>query len=145
MFRFNLVWLFSFTAILAALLALSVKHVGIAYLATCFTLPMFFALLTRLSFEMSHTRAVFIMLLTAISICSVLTACAAYFQTFIEPSPCYVVGNGWGSVAAAAFCGAVVGFVFGSSTIPIYFMLTVWLGAFENECRKAIRGNRIPS
>ena len=116
-------WLFAFTLVVAALLALANYNRQNAYLTTCIAIPCFLALASRFAAGSLNCLAIAIAVLTAIIFGSAFMAYGSYYYTFTEPSVGYLVGGGWGSVFASSIVGGIFGSICGLIAVVIYSMV----------------------
>ena len=122
--RYSIRFLLIITTIVA-LLALCATHLTqTTYFISCAIIPASLALTFRHFQNTEHGASSLIALGAAILTGSSMLAYGSYDQTFNNDASGFLVGDGWNSVAASAFVGAIAGFFAGS---PLsWYIFGIW-------------------
>lgn len=126
--QFSIRLLLIVTATISVLALCAADLSQTTYLISCVAVPIAFALLSRYFFSCGNGFASLVIVTSAIAISSMMMAYGSYDQTFNNGAAGFLVGDGWNSVAAAAFFGGLLGIFGAALSMLLYFGLTAIIG-----------------
>ena len=123
--KFTILWLFSFTTILAVLLGVSAYSLQFAYILSCCLIGCFVGFASRLLFRSSHVASLTVIAAVSTAVGGVLLASGSFYLP-IKPTAGDLVDGGFRSAGGSFVVGSILGYCFSIFAILPYAAVSGW-------------------